>query len=130
MREKCSQRLAVASAPTGRPVAVTSCSVVVIASDPVVSRVSGDPNRSCGSARRARPTTPALVTIRGPGSAGTTWGRAGMTIRRQFVLDDVSRAIIEQLQEDGRRPYARIAAAVGLSEAAVRPRVQRLLDAG
>jgi Lrp/AsnC family transcriptional regulator for asnA, asnC and gidA len=48
----------------------------------------------------------------------------------QFVLDDVSRAIIEQLQEDGRRPYARIAAAVGLSEAAVRQRVQRLLDAG
>src|SRR5688572_24123705 len=53
-----------------------------------------------------------------------------MAIRGQFVLDDVSRAIIEQLQEDGRRPYARIAAAVGLSEAAVRQRVQRLLDAG
>ena len=46
------------------------------------------------------------------------------------MLDDVSRAIIEQLQEDGRRPYARIATAVGLSEAAVRQRVQRLLDAG
>uniref|UniRef100_UPI0038B35620 Lrp/AsnC family transcriptional regulator n=1 Tax=Modestobacter caceresii TaxID=1522368 RepID=UPI0038B35620 len=45
-------------------------------------------------------------------------------------MDDVSRAIIEQLQEDGRRPYARIAVAVGLSEAAVRQRVQRLLDAG
>src|SRR3712207_6612864 len=53
-----------------------------------------------------------------------------MTIRGPFVLDDVSRAIIEQLQEDGRRPYARIATAVGLSEAAVRQRVQRLLDAG
>jgi Lrp/AsnC family transcriptional regulator, regulator for asnA, asnC and gidA len=54
-----------------------------------------------------------------------------VTIRdRALVLDDVSRAIIEQLQEDGRRPYARIAAAVGLSEAAVRQRVQRLLDAG
>src|SRR3712207_8726578 len=49
---------------------------------------------------------------------------------RQVVLDDVSRAIIEQLQEDGRRSYARIASAVGLSEAAVRQRVQRLLDAG
>jgi Lrp/AsnC family transcriptional regulator, regulator for asnA, asnC and gidA len=48
----------------------------------------------------------------------------------QVVLDDVSRSIIEQLQEDGRRSYARIAAAVGLSEAAVRQRVQRLLDAG
>ena len=49
---------------------------------------------------------------------------------RQALLDDVSRAIIEQLQEDGRRSYARIAGAVGLSEAAVRQRVQRLLDAG
>jgi Lrp/AsnC family transcriptional regulator for asnA, asnC and gidA len=57
--------------------------------------------------------------------------RAGsVSIRSGLVLDDVSRAIIEQLQEDGRRPYARIAAAVGLSEAAVRQRVQRLLDAG
>ena len=46
------------------------------------------------------------------------------------VLDAVSRAIIEQLQQDGRRSYARIAGAVGLSEAAVRQRVQRLLDAG
>uniref|UniRef100_UPI0021A99D5C Lrp/AsnC family transcriptional regulator n=1 Tax=Actinophytocola algeriensis TaxID=1768010 RepID=UPI0021A99D5C len=45
-------------------------------------------------------------------------------------MDDVSKAIIEQLQEDGRRPYATIGRAVGLSEAAVRQRVQRLLDAG
>jgi Lrp/AsnC family transcriptional regulator for asnA, asnC and gidA len=49
---------------------------------------------------------------------------------RHLVLDDVSRSIIEQLQVDGRRSYARMAAAVGLSEAAVRQRVQRLLDAG
>jgi Lrp/AsnC family transcriptional regulator for asnA, asnC and gidA len=53
-----------------------------------------------------------------------------VTVKNGVVLDDVSRAIIEQLQEDGRRPYARIAEAVGLSEAAVRQRVQRLLDAG
>ena len=46
------------------------------------------------------------------------------------VLDDVSKAIIEQLQADGRRAYAAIGKAVGLSEAAVRQRVQRLLDAG
>jgi Lrp/AsnC family transcriptional regulator for asnA, asnC and gidA len=45
-------------------------------------------------------------------------------------LDDVSRAIIEQLQEDGRRPYATIGKAVGLSEAAVRQRVQKLVDGG
>jgi Lrp/AsnC family transcriptional regulator, regulator for asnA, asnC and gidA len=46
------------------------------------------------------------------------------------LLDDVAKRIIEQLQEDGRRPYATIGRAVGLSEAAVRQRVQRLLDAG
>ncbi|GHS89666.1 transcriptional regulator [Actinomycetota bacterium] len=45
-------------------------------------------------------------------------------------LDDISKAIIEQLQEDGRRAYASIGKAVGLSEAAVRQRVQRLVDTG
>jgi Lrp/AsnC family transcriptional regulator for asnA, asnC and gidA len=45
------------------------------------------------------------------------------------LLDDLNKAIIEQLQQDGRRSYAAIAKAVGLSEAAVRQRVQRLLDA-
>jgi Lrp/AsnC family transcriptional regulator, regulator for asnA, asnC and gidA len=46
------------------------------------------------------------------------------------VLDDTSKNIIEQLQADGRRSYAAIGKAVGLSEAAVRQRVQRLHDAG
>jgi Lrp/AsnC family transcriptional regulator, regulator for asnA, asnC and gidA len=46
------------------------------------------------------------------------------------VLDETSKAIIEQLQEDGRRPYAAIGKAVGLSEAAVRQRVQRLIEGG
>ena len=46
------------------------------------------------------------------------------------LLDDVGKAIVEQLQEDGRRPYATIGRAVGLSEAAVRQRVQRLQEAG
>ena len=45
-------------------------------------------------------------------------------------LDDVSKAIIEQLQQDGRRSYAAIGKVVGLSEAAVRQRVQRLIDGG
>jgi Lrp/AsnC family transcriptional regulator, regulator for asnA, asnC and gidA len=45
-------------------------------------------------------------------------------------LDDLSKQIIEQLQEDGRRSYAAIGKAVGLSEAAVRQRVQKLLDTG
>ena len=55
---------------------------------------------------------------------------AGKERGNGVVLDEVSKAIIEQLQEDGRRPYAAIGKAVGLSEAAVRQRVQRLLDAG
>jgi Lrp/AsnC family transcriptional regulator for asnA, asnC and gidA len=42
----------------------------------------------------------------------------------------VSKAIIEQLQQDGRRSYAAIGKVVGLSEAAVRQRVQRLIEAG
>ncbi|BDZ53607.1 Regulatory protein AsnC [Agromyces marinus] len=50
--------------------------------------------------------------------------------QRPVQLDDVSKAIIEQLQADGRRSYADIGKAVGLSEAAVRQRVQRLTEAG
>jgi Lrp/AsnC family transcriptional regulator for asnA, asnC and gidA len=49
---------------------------------------------------------------------------------KPIQLDDVSKAIIEQLQTDGRRSYAEIGKAVGLSEAAVRQRVQKLTDSG
>jgi Lrp/AsnC family transcriptional regulator for asnA, asnC and gidA len=45
-------------------------------------------------------------------------------------LDPIDKGIIEQLQQDGRRSYAAIARAVGLSEAATRQRVQRLIDDG
>src|SRR5918998_3827458 len=45
-------------------------------------------------------------------------------------LDEVSKAIIDQLQQDGRRSYAAIGKVVGLSEAAVRQRVQRLIEGG
>lgn len=55
---------------------------------------------------------------------------SSVTPRGAAALDDLSKRIIEQLQDDGRRSYAVIAKAVGLSEAAVRQRVQRLLDAG
>jgi Lrp/AsnC family transcriptional regulator for asnA, asnC and gidA len=47
-----------------------------------------------------------------------------------IVLDEISKLIIEQLQVDGRQSYAAIGKAVGLSEAAVRQRVQRLQEAG
>jgi Lrp/AsnC family transcriptional regulator for asnA, asnC and gidA len=49
---------------------------------------------------------------------------------RSVQLDDTSKSIIEQLQDDGRRSYAEIGKAVGLSEAAVRQRVQKLTDSG
>ena len=57
-------------------------------------------------------------------------GRSQAVERRALnrSLDDVSKAIIEQLQTDGRTSYATIAKSVGLSDAAVRVRVQRLLD--
>jgi Lrp/AsnC family transcriptional regulator for asnA, asnC and gidA len=44
-------------------------------------------------------------------------------------IDDLDRQIISLLQVDGRRPYGAIAEAIGLSEPAVRRRVQRLKDA-
>jgi Lrp/AsnC family transcriptional regulator, regulator for asnA, asnC and gidA len=46
------------------------------------------------------------------------------------VLDQINKDIVEQLQQDGRRSYATLAKAVGLSEPAVRQRVQKLLDTG
>jgi Lrp/AsnC family transcriptional regulator for asnA, asnC and gidA len=45
-------------------------------------------------------------------------------------IDDVGKQLIEELQQDGRRSYAALAKTVGLSEAAVRQRVQRLIDSG
>jgi Lrp/AsnC family transcriptional regulator for asnA, asnC and gidA len=58
----------------------------------------------------------------------------GMAVSRRHParpqLDDTSKAIVEQLQQDGRRPYASIGKAVGLSEAAVRQRVQKLVESG
>jgi|tagenome__1003787_1003787.scaffolds.fasta_scaffold20663953_1 Lrp/AsnC family transcriptional regulator, regulator for asnA, asnC and gidA len=68
-----------------------------------------------------------MTTIRGVASAA---GSGGQPARKPSVnLDHVSKTIIELLQHDGRKSYASIAQEVGLSEAAVRQRVQRLLDA-
>jgi Lrp/AsnC family transcriptional regulator for asnA, asnC and gidA len=44
--------------------------------------------------------------------------------------DDIDKALITALQRNGRESYASLAKVVGLSEAAVRQRVQRLLDDG
>src|SRR3954454_7612801 len=50
--------------------------------------------------------------------------------RSGVTLDETSKKIIKLLQADGRRSYAALGKAVGLSEAAVRQRVQRLLESG
>lgn len=50
--------------------------------------------------------------------------------QRPALTDAVGKRIIELLQRDGRRPFVSIAAEVGLSEGAVRQRVQRLIDTG
>lgn len=65
------------------------------------------------------------VQVAGNGPAGVRQ-RPGAAI----PLDEISKAIIDQLQQDGRRPYAAVALAVGLSEAAVRQRVTRLVASG
>lgn len=59
-----------------------------------------------------------------PAAARRRTRAAGVT------LDELSKLIIGQLQQDGRRSYTAIGKAVGLSEAGVRQRVQRLIDAG
>ena len=64
--------------------------------------------------------------------APRTQGRIGLAVAATpaALLDEVGKAIMRQLQEDGRRSYTAIAAAVGLSEAAVRHRVKALIDSG
>jgi Lrp/AsnC family transcriptional regulator for asnA, asnC and gidA len=47
-----------------------------------------------------------------------------------FPLDGVDRAIISELQVDGRMSYAELGPRVGLSQAAARQRVNRLTERG
>ena len=57
--------------------------------------------------------------------AGPRSGRAAAARSR-----DLDKRIIEHLQEDGRRPFTQIAADLGVSEAAVRARTNRLIERG
>ena len=50
--------------------------------------------------------------------------------RRHDELSELDKRIIEHLQEDGRRPFTQIASALGVSEAAVRARTNRLVEKG
>jgi Lrp/AsnC family transcriptional regulator for asnA, asnC and gidA len=80
---------------------------------------------------RAASTTDSLPSAASSGHHARVVVRTGRPTERYGAsLDDVSKAIIEELQQDGRKPYAAIGKVVGLSEAAVRQRVQRLLDHG
>ena len=67
--------------------------------------------------------TPGSAIISVPAGAGARRrARTARASASRVVIDDVSKLIIEQLQQDGRRSYAAIGKAVGLSEAAVRQR--------
>lgn len=83
--------------------------------------------------RRSRPHQPTRPDQPARPDQPGRLARPGRGRRRdpaRILLDETSKLIIEQLQQDGRRSYAAIGKAVGLSEAAVRQRVQRLIDAG
>lgn len=67
-------------------------------------------------------------TDREHGAGNHLWRRARNG--EGVVLDEISKRIIEELQVDGRRSYSALARTIGLSEAAVRQRVQHLLRAG
>jgi Lrp/AsnC family transcriptional regulator for asnA, asnC and gidA len=56
---------------------------------------------------------------------------AGLRVTRPgSEVSDLDKRIIEHLQEDGRRPFTQIAADLGVSEAAVRARTNRLIEKG
>jgi Lrp/AsnC family transcriptional regulator for asnA, asnC and gidA len=45
-------------------------------------------------------------------------------------ITELDRAIIDQLQRDGRRPYTRIAADLGVAESTIRARTEQLIERG
>ncbi len=49
---------------------------------------------------------------------------------RSQEITDLDKRIIERLQHDGRRPFTQIALELGVSEAAVRARTNRLIERG
>jgi len=46
------------------------------------------------------------------------------------MLDEIDRAIVSQLQYDGRLPFTKIAEELGITEGAVRRRVKQMIDDG
>jgi Lrp/AsnC family transcriptional regulator for asnA, asnC and gidA len=80
--------------------------------------------------QRREPPVRAFPMIRGQGFLGAERpsSRAGDASPAPVQLDQISKRLIELLQVDGRASYAALAKQVGLSEAAVRQRVQRLVE--
>ena len=81
------------------------------------------PARLAGGAR-GRPSEGQLLCY---GSTVTAPRRAHHPGEEISALD---RQIIERLQTDGRRPFTQIASELGVSEAAVRARTNRLVESG
>ncbi|HEV8546863.1 MAG TPA: Lrp/AsnC family transcriptional regulator [Candidatus Limnocylindrales bacterium] len=59
-----------------------------------------------------------------------TTGRTTRPNRSGDEVSELDKRIIEHLQQDGRRPFTQIAAELGVSEAAVRARTNRLVERG
>jgi Lrp/AsnC family transcriptional regulator for asnA, asnC and gidA len=57
-------------------------------------------------------------------------GRQRATTARADEVSALDKRIIEHLQQDGRRPFTQIAGDLGVSEAAVRARTNRLVERG
>ena len=66
-----------------------------------------------------------------PGERGSvTSARPRPSGRSGDEVSELDKRIIEHLQQDGRRPFTQIAAELGVSEAAVRARTNRLVERG
>jgi Lrp/AsnC family transcriptional regulator for asnA, asnC and gidA len=59
-----------------------------------------------------------------------TWSEPEAANGGRPRFDDIDRALVVALQKDGRTSYASLADQVGMSQAGVRTRVQRLLETG
>ena len=71
-----------------------------------------------------------MTVVRPPRTEGTPVSAKEPKPPTKVVLDDTDKAIVRELQVDGRLPYAHLGPKVGLSQAAVRQRVQRLIESG
>lgn len=97
-----------------------------------VSPIRPDGDRGSNGDNAASVANGAATPPEGPRrrGSGALSGSSALANGPSGLLDDANRAIIEALQRDGRLPYGAIAEEVGLSEAAVRRRVQRLRESG